>query len=161
MWRHTPSRKSTTRTIDRGGPKSFAPIAGKRHNSGRSRVLRPPKPLAELHLCRPGPFGQALDIGCAYKMRSLLSRVEDVFQIADRGCVVAPGIPRSSDARIKIGDSVWLTRPDGSETNTAIRGIEMGGRDPDAGNPILLGSELTKDDVPLGTLLAVELLQPR
>ncbi len=89
-------------------------------------------------------------------MRKLLSRVADVFQIADRGCVVAPGIPRSSDARIKIGDDVWLTRPDGSEINTEVRGIEMGGRIPDSGIPILLGSELTKDDIPPGTLLSVE-----
>lgn len=89
-------------------------------------------------------------------MRKLLSRVDDVFQIAERGCVVAPGIPKSSDARIKIGDGVWLTRPDGSETNTVVRGIEMGGRIPDSGIPILLGSELTKDDIPPGTLLSVE-----
>lgn len=92
----------------------------------------------------------------AKEMRTLLSRVEDVFQIADRGCVVAPGIPRSSDACIKVGDRLWLTRPDGSEANTLVRGIEMGGRNPDAGIPILLGSELTKDDIPVGTLLAVE-----
>ncbi|MDA0807854.1 MAG: hypothetical protein O3B68_07640 [Planctomycetota bacterium] len=51
---------------------------------------------------------------------------------------------------------MWLTRPDGSETNTVVRGIEMGGRIPDSGIPILLGAELTKDDIPPGTLLSVE-----
>lgn len=89
-------------------------------------------------------------------MRKILSRVDDVFQTTERGCVVAPGIPRSSDARIKIGDGLWLTRPDGSEINTVVRGIEMGGRTLDPGIPILLGDGLTRDDIPPGTLLSVE-----
>ncbi len=89
-------------------------------------------------------------------MRRFLSRVEDVFQIAERGCVVTPGISWWSDSRIKIGDRVWLTRPDGSEINTVVRGIELGGHNPGTGIPILVGSELTKDDIPVGTHLSVE-----
>lgn len=49
-----------------------------------------------------------------------------------------------------------ICTPDGSEIKTEVRGIEMGGRIPDSGIPILLGSELTKDDIPPGTLLSVE-----
>lgn len=90
------------------------------------------------------------------EMRTFLSRVEHVLEVADRGCVVAPGIPRSSNARVKIGDCIWLTRPDGSEVKTLVLGVEIGGGNPEAGIPILLGSELTRDDIPLGTIVAVE-----
>ena len=67
--------------------------------------------------------GAAAELGrLGARMRKLVSSVDEVFQIAERGCVVAPGIPRSSDARIKIGDRLWLTRPDGLETATIVRG---------------------------------------
>lgn len=89
-------------------------------------------------------------------MRKLLSRVEDVFQIAERGCVVCPGIPRNSDSHLKIGDRLWLERPDGSQVSTIVRGIEMGGPINSPGIPILLGAELTRQDVPVGTQLMVD-----
>ena len=90
-------------------------------------------------------------------MRKLLSRVDDVFQIADRGCVVVPGIPRNSESRVKIGDRLWLLRPDGSEISTVVRGIEMGGPLDSPGIPILLGTELSKNEVPVGTKMSIEL----
>lgn len=89
-------------------------------------------------------------------MHKLLSCVEAVFQIAERGCVICPGIPRSSESRVKIGDPLWLERPDGSQVATVVRGIEMGGPINSSGIPILLGSELTKQEVPVGTSLIVE-----
>jgi hypothetical protein len=89
-------------------------------------------------------------------MRKLLSRVEDVFQIAERGCVVCPGILRNSESRLKIGDKLWLERPDGSEVSTIVRGIEMGGPINSPGIPILLGAEITKHEVPVGTNMTVE-----
>ena len=39
---------------------------------------------------------------------------------------------------------------------TLVRGIEIGGGNPDAGIPILLGPELAKGDVPVGTMLTLE-----
>ena len=90
-------------------------------------------------------------------MTTFISKTEDVFQITGRGCVVAPGIPKSSpDLKIKIGDTVILKRPDGSEIETTIRGIEMVGRVSLAFIPVLLGSEITKDMVPVGTELWIK-----
>lgn len=90
-------------------------------------------------------------------MATFVSKTEDVFQITGRGCVVVPGIPKSSpDLKIKVGDSVVLKRPDGSEIETTIRGIEMGSRVPSDFIPVLLGSEVTKDMVPVGTELWVK-----
>ena len=65
-----------------------------------------------------------------------------------------PGIPFSrSDLTLKIGDPVILKRPDGSEIETIVRGLEMGSRRPSRCIPILLGKELTKEMVPVGTEL--------
>ena len=84
-------------------------------------------------------------------MNTFVCRVDDVFQITGRGCVITPGVPKSGDFRLKIGDPLLLKRPDGSEVRTTLGGIEMGGSPAYPGIPILLGSELTKDQVPIGT----------
>jgi len=87
-------------------------------------------------------------------MTTFISKIEDVFQITGRGCVVVPGIPESrTDLKIKVGDKVVLKRPDGSEVGTTICGIEMGNRSPSRFIPLLLGSEITKDMAPIGTEL--------
>jgi hypothetical protein len=87
----------------------------------------------------------------------LLSRVEDVFQLRGRGCVVVPGIPSSIECPIQIGSVVRLRRPDGSEANTVIQGIGSGGSPAAPGTPVLLGTEIVKDDVPIGTEIWVQL----
>lgn len=86
-------------------------------------------------------------------MGKLVSRVEDVFHLTGRGCIVLPGVPKSSDFRIKIGDPIVLKKPDGSEIHTVVRGIEMGGRVECPGVPLLLSSEVTKEMIPVGTEL--------
>ena len=88
------------------------------------------------------------------KMPTFISRVEDVFEISGRGCVVVPGVPvEFSGATLKIGDRVTLKRPNGSEIETTLRGFEMGSRHPSRCIPILLGKELNKQMVPAGTEL--------
>jgi translation elongation factor EF-Tu-like GTPase len=92
-------------------------------------------------------------------MKTHLSIVEDIFAISGRGVVVVPGIPDSSRKwRIKIGDPIWLQKPDGTQIQSSVRGIEMICRPRIALDfiPILLGSEITKDDVPIGTELLIE-----
>ncbi len=84
-------------------------------------------------------------------MRTFVFRIDDVFQISGRGCVVTPGIAKSRDLRLKVGDPLLLKCPDGSELRTVLRGIEIGGSPNHPGIPILLGSELTKDQIPVGT----------
>ena len=86
-------------------------------------------------------------------MATFASKIDDVFQITGRGCVVVPGIPKSFGLTIRIGDSVVLKRPDGTELETTIRGLEMFSRVPLDFTPVLLGNEISKDMVSLGTEL--------
>jgi translation elongation factor EF-Tu-like GTPase len=91
-------------------------------------------------------------------MQQLLSIVEDLFQISGRGLIVVPGIPSSGNWKIKIGDPLVLKRPDGIELTTIVSGIEMLAHTRPGPHPmpILLGAEVTKEDVPIGTELWVE-----
>jgi hypothetical protein len=84
-------------------------------------------------------------------MGTFVFRIDDVFQISGRGCVVTPGIPKTGGFQLRVGDPLLLKLPDGSEIRTTLRGIEMGGAPEFPGRPILLGAELTKDQVPIGT----------
>jgi hypothetical protein len=87
-------------------------------------------------------------------MVTFISKVEDVFEISGRGCVVVPGVPSTfSGVDLKLGDKIILKRPDGSEIETILRGFEMGSRHPSRCLPVLLGKELSKQMVPLGTEL--------
>ena len=86
-------------------------------------------------------------------MKIFLSLIEDVFQINQRGCVVIPGIPRSINLPIKIGAAIRLIRPDGSEADSTICGIELGGHLDAPSIPILLGTGISKDQIPIGTQL--------
>ena len=88
-------------------------------------------------------------------MLKRLSIIEDVFRITGRGLVVVPGIPWTGEWRIKIGTPLELRCPDGSKFSTAIRGIEMV-RGQRQMCPLLLGAELTKDDVPIGTEIWID-----
>ena len=84
-------------------------------------------------------------------MSTFVCRVDDVFQIAGRGCVVTPGILKNSDLVLRIGAALVLRRPDGSELYTVLRGIEMGSAPGFPASPLLLGEDVTKDQVPVGT----------
>ncbi len=91
-------------------------------------------------------------------MSAFVFRIEDVFQISGRGCVIAPGVPDDSTIVLRVGDPLLLKLPDGSETRTQVHGIEMVSYSPDAlktlGMPpasILVGPELAKHDLPVGT----------
>lgn len=93
----------------------------------------------------------------------LLSIVKDVFEISGRGLVVVPGIPLTCEFVMQLGDALLLKRPDGTEASTRVTGIEMSsGPKPLPFRPLLLGSHLTKADVPVGTeIWIVAPLRPR
>jgi hypothetical protein len=56
----------------------------------------------------------------------LLSQVEDTFQIAGRGCVVVPAIPRSElNFSLRAEDPIQLRIADGRIINTHIVSIEL------------------------------------
>jgi hypothetical protein len=85
-------------------------------------------------------------------MARFLSMVEDVFQLSGRSSVVvAPGIPREGDWRLKTGDRLRLRAPNGQETDTIVGGLEMSSPPHPVSIALMLGPKLTTSDVPIGT----------
>ena len=85
---------------------------------------------------------------------TLLSTVEDVFEIEGRGCVIAPGVTESTPSHIRLRhrDRISLRRPDGSTIETYIYALEfLDGPNRRWCVPILLPPNLIKADVPIGT----------
>jgi translation elongation factor EF-Tu-like GTPase len=81
-----------------------------------------------------------------------LSKVEDVFQISGRGCVVVPAIPRSSlDFQLDANDSIQLRNPDGRVLHTYIAGIEILCSPKVDRMAFLLPGNITIQDVPRET----------
>jgi translation elongation factor EF-Tu-like GTPase len=82
-----------------------------------------------------------------------LSKVEDVFQISGRGCVVVPAVPGSSvDFQLRTHDSIQLRNPDGRVLDTYIAGIEMVcGQKVRDRIAFLLPGNITTHDVPKET----------
>jgi len=72
-----------------------------------------------------------------------LFTVEDTFWITGRGVVLTPGF---GDKPVRIGTVIRLIRPDRSTLLTTIRGVEF-----HIDQPILIGENLKKEDVPIGT----------
>src|SRR5208337_2384973 len=84
-------------------------------------------------------------------MTRRLFTVEDTFLIQGRGLVPVPGIVPQGDERFRIGDKIRLKRPDGSEIEWQIGGLEMLCPRPRPDEVVILLKSLTKDDVPAGT----------
>jgi hypothetical protein len=88
-----------------------------------------------------------------------LCTVEDVFEIAGRGCVLAPGISEKTppDITIRAHDPIQLRRPDGSVVRTHIHAVEiLAGPGRRSCVPVLLPPEFVKTDVPIGTEIWLE-----
>jgi hypothetical protein len=77
-----------------------------------------------------------------------LFTVEETFTIRGRGTGLMPGIVPEGGERLRIGDALRLRRPDGSEVEATIDGIEFFGIQTGT-YPIVV--RLPKLDVPLGT----------
>ncbi len=89
-------------------------------------------------------------------MGVLLSVVTDVFDLSGRGVVVIPGFPHDHpdrELRLRIGDTLEVRASGQAPVKTEIRGIEMGGPIGSRFTPLLLGLEITKAMVPLGSEL--------
>lgn len=87
----------------------------------------------------------------------LLFVVEQVFQISNIGCVVAPGVTLGpSVPEVRAGDPIRLLKPDGEVVDTRIHSIphfNYGSRSrPKALTlPFVLPPQIAKEDVPFGT----------
>jgi hypothetical protein len=86
---------------------------------------------------------------------TFFSKVEQVFEIPGRGCVLVPAKPRDDlDFQITLKTTVQLKKPDGKTIITAIVGIEVLSG-PRFGNrlAIVLPESFKKDDIPAGTAI--------
>lgn len=72
-----------------------------------------------------------------------LFKVEDHFMVTGRGLILVPGL---GDKKASVGDPIKIIRPDQTFIETSIRGIGW-----NEFRDILVGSDLTKDDVPIGS----------
>ena len=91
-------------------------------------------------------------------MNIFCSIIECVFEIKDRGVVVAPGITRDRPS-VKVGETIILELPDGSKLLASVKGIKfIKFKDP-VPSPrevaLLLGTGLTKSMIPVGTKIWV------
>lgn len=84
-------------------------------------------------------------------MARCLFTVEDTFLITGRGFVAVPGIVPQGDERFCVGDPIRLKRPDGSEIDGEIGGLELlcPPRRPD--EVVILLKGVDRDDVSTGT----------
>lgn len=88
-------------------------------------------------------------------MHTLLSRIEDVFEI--RGLIIFPGVPESFMISVTVGDHLKLKQPDGTVVDTTVSAIEITtASPPKILLPLRLGKELTKQDLPIGSELWID-----
>lgn len=80
-----------------------------------------------------------------------LFKVEDVFSISGRGCVVVPAIPQGLDFRIRANDPIELRTPDGRVLSTHIASIEIAKTAKGSRMVVMLPPDFGKEDVPKGT----------
>jgi hypothetical protein len=80
-----------------------------------------------------------------------LFTVEDTFIIEGRGLVPIPGIVPQGNERFKVGDAIRLKRPDGSEIEWQIGGLELLCPPPRKDEVVILLKGLGNDEVPIGT----------
>ena len=71
-----------------------------------------------------------------------LFKVQNKFLVTGRGLILVPGL---SDKKVTIGDPIKIVKPDQTIIKTTIRGIGF-----NEFRDILVGKDLTKDDVPIG-----------
>ena len=72
-----------------------------------------------------------------------LFKVQDRFLITGRGLILVPGL---GGKKATVGDSIKIVKPDQTIIETTIRGIGF-----NEFRDILVGNDLTKNDVPIGS----------
>lgn len=83
-----------------------------------------------------------------------VSKVELVFAITGRGCVIVPGIPCSFSPPIGIGAELEFRNPSGSVVRTKMSGIELVNRGKLSDHiPFSISKSTTKNEIELGAEL--------
>lgn len=83
---------------------------------------------------------------------TFLFKIEEVFEISGRGCVIVPAIDEGADFKIRARDAIQLRTPEGHTLNTQIGSVEFLKQAVGACRmAILLPTDVQKKDVPKGT----------
>ncbi len=78
--------------------------------------------------------------------------VEETFTVKSRGIALLPGVTKDDrDLHRKVGLLIELRRPDGSVLTTTIQAIEWFQTPSMPTAPLHLPTDVSKDDVPVGT----------
>jgi translation elongation factor EF-Tu-like GTPase len=80
-----------------------------------------------------------------------VSKIDDVFDISERGCIVVPGVPYTFEPTVVVGAAIEIRNPDGRTIQTQVKAFEMinRGRPMDSA-PFLLPRDLKKQDIQVG-----------
>lgn len=82
----------------------------------------------------------------------LFFKVDDVFHVSGRGCVIVPSIPEGLDFKVRTKDLIELRTPDGRILQTHVASVEFAkGRNAQCRIAIMLPRDIAKQDVPIGT----------
>ena len=83
---------------------------------------------------------------------TFLFRIEQVFEISGRGCVIVPALVEGADFKVRPQDEIQLRTPEGHMLNTRIGSVEFLKRQEGMCRlAILLPPDVAKQDVPAGT----------
>lgn len=83
-----------------------------------------------------------------------IEKVEDVFGISGRGCVIVPGIPYSFEPAIGIGAKLEIRNPSGRIVQATLKGLEMINRGRLMKHaPFLVNRDVKKSDIEIGAEL--------
>ena len=80
-----------------------------------------------------------------------LLKVEEVFELTGRGCVLDPAIPSATSLHIAINDPLELRRPDGSVIRTHLYAFMHLRPNIHQVTPLVMPPEIKKSDIPVGT----------
>lgn len=87
-------------------------------------------------------------------MRQKLFEIEEVTYTVS-GVLVLAGIVEKRSSNIKKDDSIILVRPDGAKIETKIKSSDNFKVQENLAQAVLI-EDLTKDDVPIGTVIFVD-----
>jgi translation elongation factor EF-Tu-like GTPase len=91
-----------------------------------------------------------------------IEKVEDIFDISGRGCVIVPGIPYSFDVSVGIGAKIEIRNPSGSVVQATLTGIEMINRGRLMEHaPFSVSRDVKKSDIEIGAELYLISYEPK
>jgi translation elongation factor EF-Tu-like GTPase len=84
-------------------------------------------------------------------MMTFLFKIEEVFEVPGRGCVIVPAVADGADFKVRAGDAIQLRTSERATLNTHVSSIELLKTSSGSRMAILLPTDIQKQDVTKGT----------